>query len=137
MASKCLLITLATPAPALGHSQTTEPLLCANQDDIFSCHLVCETASGSPLSSSDHPLSIVMLWETRRREKAVCNVSLPLIMSQRWPFLGSHENESDVFQLPHVSWTHKELSGRFWSVQDCVPDLSGYRVYGVHLSPWL
>lgn len=42
-----------------------------------------------------------------------------------------------MFQLPHVTWTHKELSGIFPSIQDRVPDLSGYRVYGAHLSPWL
>lgn len=58
-------------------------------------------------------------------------------MSRRQPPPGSHENESDVVQLPHVAWTHKELSSRFQSVQDRVSDLSRCRVYGVHPSPSL
>lgn len=130
MPPKCLLITLATP----GHSQTTEPLLCANQSDIFSCHSVSVTVSSSSFRSIYHrPLNHVP-GEGKRGKKAVCNVSLPLSISWKWLSPGSHEDESAVDQLPHVAWTHKELDS---SVQDLVPDLSGCRAYESCLFPRL
>lgn len=58
-------------------------------------------------------------------------------MSEMRPSLGSHENDSNVVPLPHVAWTHRELSSGFQSVQHCVPDFSGGGVYGAYLSPWL
>lgn len=56
MAVKCLFIMLATPSPSPGCTQTIEPLLCANQEDILSCHVVSEAVSSSPFSPfySDH-----------------------------------------------------------------------------------